>query len=179
MEKLKLQPLGEIETSLLANLKAILEKRFGLWISIEQPISVPIYAFNPRRRQFHTPTILRRLHRVKLAEGEGILGITAVDLYVPGLNFVFGQAEIRGKAAAISLFRLRPEFYKQDISGGENRALYLKRAGKEAIHEIGHLMGLKHCPDTSCVMHFSNTIYDTDLKSDTFCAQHHQQLLEE
>lgn len=176
MEKVKLQPLGKIESSLLESLKAILKRRFGFRVSIEPPLPIPIYAFNPRRRQFHTPTILRRLRRVPLAEDEGILGVTNVDIYVPGLNFVFGQAEISGKAAAISLFRLRPEFYKQDISGGENQVLCLKRAGKEAVHEIGHVLGLKHCPEETCVMHFSNTIEDTDKKANNFCQEHLKQL---
>lgn len=177
MKKLKLQPLGKIDASLLDSLAALLAKRFGFQVYIQQPLPIPIYAFNPRRRQFHTPTILRRLRRAKLAEDEGILGVTNVDMYVPGLNFVFGQAEIKGKAAAISLFRLRPEFYKQDISGGENKALYLKRAGKEAVHEIGHVLSLKHCPDETCVMHFSSSISDTDKKSDSLCLEHQSQLL--
>lgn len=176
MKKLKLQPLGKIDANLLDSLAALLAKRFGFQVYIQQPLPIPIYAFNPRRRQFHTPTILRRLRRVKLTEDEGVLGITNVDLYVPGLNFVFGQAEINGNAAAISLFRLRPEFYKQNISGGENRALYLERAGKEAIHEIGHVLGLKHCADETCVMHFSSSISDTDKKYNNFCNDHLKQV---
>ncbi|RMD53346.1 MAG: archemetzincin, partial [Nitrospirae bacterium] len=89
-----------------------------------------------------------------------------VDLYADGLNFVFGEADILRGVAIISLTRLHQSFYGLP----EDRGLFIERALKEAVHELGHLYGLRHCPDPHCVMHFSNSLLDTDKKSYKFCA---------
>jgi archaemetzincin len=94
-----------------------------------------------------------------------VLGITAVDLYVPQLNFVFGEARLGGPSAVISTHRLRPEFYGQL----PDEKLFLRRVEIEAVHELGHTFGLGHCPKVCCVMHFSNNIADTDRKGPLFC----------
>ena len=96
---------------------------------------------------------------------ENALIITDVDLYMPDLNFVFGLADAKKKVCIISLTRLKNEFYglKPDYR------LLIERAMKEAVHELGHTWGLAHCPDARCVMHFSDSLKDTDNKRSTFC----------
>jgi archaemetzincin len=89
--------------------------------------------------------------------------VVDVDLFVPGLNFVFGLAP--GSTAVISLVRLRHEYYGER----KNEYLFRDRALKEAIHELGHTFGLHHCPDIRCIMHFSNCLEDTDIKCPDFC----------
>ncbi len=122
-------------------------------------------AFSPRRNQYHSTRLLfKLLTELSGVESHRILAITDVDLYVQGLNFVFGEAQCPGKYAIISLYRLKPEIYGQ--TDGE---LFLSRVRKEAVHELGHTFGLTHCPNPSCVMHFSNSILDTDRKADDFC----------
>jgi predicted Zn-dependent protease len=96
---------------------------------------------------------------------ERILGIVDVDLFAPSLNFVFGEADLLHGVAVISLFRLRPENYGLPASAN----LLQERALKEAIHELGHTYGLMHCNHYRCVMHFSNSLPDTDRKSHQFC----------
>ncbi len=87
------------------------------------------------------------------------------DIFASGLNYVFGEAFTPGKAALISLWRLKPEFYKDK----SNVSLYKLRTLKEAIHEVGHTLGVRHCIHSFCVMHFSNSIFDTDKKQNLLC----------
>lgn len=133
-------------------------------ISVEQPAQAPIGLFDEVRNQYDAESLLHFFSRVKKGSDEVILIITDVDLYVPGLNFVFGLANNQ-IGAIISLRRLRQEFYglKPD------RKLFMERTLKEVIHELGHVMGLGHCLNQRCVMHFSNSIIDTDIKDHRFC----------
>jgi archaemetzincin len=90
-----------------------------------------------------------------------VLAVTEMDLYADDLNFVLGMAESHGRTAVISLCRLG--------LGADPQARRL-RALKEAVHELGHTLGLAHCPDAECVMRFSNALADTDRKGSSPCA---------
>ncbi|MBN2150636.1 MAG: archaemetzincin family Zn-dependent metalloprotease [Candidatus Lokiarchaeota archaeon] len=91
------------------------------------------------------------------------LGVIDEDLYSdshPSLNFIFGEARVGGDSCVISTTRLDPRFYGLP----HNERLFHARALKEAVHELGHVLGLAHCADAQCIMHFSNCIEDTDIK---------------
>jgi len=137
---------------------------------LEEIMRIPADAYNKARRQFHSTNILAKINTyVKQTQADRILGVTEVDLYVLHLNFVFGEAACPGKTAIISLFRLKPEFYGHPA----NPELFINRCVKEAVHEIGHTLGLRHCQNPTCVMFFSNSILDTDRKRKTFCENCH------
>jgi archaemetzincin len=158
-------PLGSLEEPFLARLSERLQATLGHSVTILPRELEPGYAFNPRRRQYLSSDILKEIVR-KRAKGPGkIMGITDVDLYATGLNFVFGEAHLSGHAAVVSLARLRPSFYGL----AENNELLFRRAIKESVHELGHTYGLAHCSDRGCVMSFSNSIRDVDLKGEDFC----------
>jgi len=132
----------------------------------ENVMQIPKEAYNPSRRQYYSTRILAKIiDDVEKLGADSVLGVTTFDLYVPGLNFVFGEAHCPGKVAIISLFRLNPEFYGQSA----DKQLFYERAVKEAVHEVGHTLGLVHCKNSSCVMFFSNSILDTDRKKSMFC----------
>ncbi len=131
-------------------------------------LRIPDEAYNRIRRQYASELLLEVTSEYIMESGRKdyiLLGVTDVDIYAPGMNYIFGLAHCSGRTAVISLFRLRPEFYGES----SNRNLFLERAVKEAIHEIGHALGLKHCKNEFCVMYFSLHIGMTDRKSKFFC----------
>jgi archaemetzincin len=128
-----------------------------------EPLDIS-FAFDPARRQYHSTAVLARL---QLLTGEGVrrLGITTLDLYVPVLTFVFGEAQLPGHCAVISAHRLREEFYGLP----PNAELLGERLTKAALHELGHTFGLEHCPDWRCVMASTHAVERLDLKTAAFC----------
>lgn len=133
---------------------------------LEEIMQIPLDVYDLQRRQFNSSRILAKINNFSKKFGlDRVLGITDVDLFVPRLNFVFGEAEYGGRAAIISVFRLKTEFYGQN---SDNRLL-VERAVKEAVHEVGHILGLGHCDNPTCVMFFSNSISDTDRKGVLLC----------
>jgi archaemetzincin len=136
---------------------------------ISEMMPIPSEALNDVRQQYRSDIILSRVHSYAEKDKalDRALGIVDVDIFVPDLNFVFGEAECPGKAALISLWRLRPEFYGK----APNMELFLERITKEAVHELGHALGLKHCSNLFCVMYFSNSIFEIDRKQSLFCTK--------
>lgn len=159
-----LQPFGDTGHAIIAELKACLVKAFGCPIGINDPIAVPQEAFNPDRKQYLSDILLDKLRALPHINGK-LLGVTEVDLFTEGLNFVFGQADSAAGVAIISLCLLRQEHYGLPA----DTQLLIDRALKEAVHELGHTFGMGHCPDGTCVMHFSNSLFDTDYKKNYFC----------
>lgn len=166
MRKILIVPVGRIDSDVLKNISASLEETFHLSVDIGEEMPVSDDSYHARRRQYHSTKILKELQAMRGKDIERVLGVTDVDLYVPELNFVFGEADIPSGVTVISVTRLRQEFYGQP----QNRELLIERCVKEAIHELGHTYNLGHCPDPRCIMFFSNRQRDTDVKGTGFCS---------
>jgi len=160
-------PVGPVQDDLLSGLIEPLAATFGLPCRAIAPIPIPPRAYNHRRGQYLGPRVLSALARLPLPDAERVLGIIDADCYARGLNFIFGQASIHGRDCFIALPRLRQSFYNLP----EDEALFRQRVLKEAVHELGHTYGLDHCPAPRCVMHFSNSLHDTDVKEARFCSR--------
>ncbi|MEM2909993.1 MAG: archaemetzincin family Zn-dependent metalloprotease [Nitrososphaerota archaeon] len=158
---IKSTPLERITYVVAERLKEV----YGLDVVVdEKTFSVTPQSFNALRRQHNAVSIAEILSKMKKHD-ELLLALVDVDVYAPGLNYCFGIA-LKG-VAVVSTYRLDPRFY--DLPYDES--LYRDRTVKEACHEVGHLLGLQHCSDPKCVMHFSNWIYDTDVKGYMPCAR--------
>lgn len=162
MIDVKILPLGNVPDGILdavaKELKAIKVKG-----KISLPMALPKDSYNPLRHQFLASNVLDFL--VGKFE-ERILGVTNKDLYAGNLNFVFGQAQLGGRVAVVSIHRLDPKFYRKP----RDEELLMERAVKEAKHEVCHMLfNMKHCENPECVMSFSNTIFDVDRKTKNLC----------
>ncbi len=135
---------------------------------------IPVQTISPRRScQFLAHDLLMPLRDVLLRERLDIaVGLTDLDLFVSGLNFVFGLAHPGLRTAVVSLARLDESFYGRP----PNVALLERRVLTEVVHEVGHILGLGHCRNPRCVMFFSNSLRDTDLKGPLFCDVCHAHL---
>jgi archaemetzincin len=161
--KITLKPIGRVEKHIIEDLAQKLGRIFGCPIAIDPIIDIPKSAYNQKRDQYLAPLLLETIKKNEMLQSEKVLGITDADIYTPGRSFLFGQAETMLEAAVISLCRLR-----QELPPDYN--LFLDRAIKEAVHELGHTLGLDHCSKDICVMHFSSSLHDTDMKSTLFCS---------
>jgi archaemetzincin len=165
MRIIALIAVGRVERGHLESLAQGLAARLhaACWISPDGLDGE--FAYNPVRGQYHSTEILKRLLQGPHAECWRILAVTDVDLYIPILTFVFGEAQLGNTGALVSTHRLRPEFYGMP----EDPQLLQERLLKEALHELGHTLGLQHCPDYLCVMSASHSVERIDLKQADFC----------
>ena len=158
-------PLKFYSALLLQNLVTELSKRFSSDIHvIELKINLDDFFSIEREQYFSTQIIAEAIKFTDEYNGKIIL-LTDVDIFVPVLTFIFGEAQLNGKHAILSVCRLHEEFY----SGISNNNLLLERTIKEVLHELGHCHGLRHCINWDCVMHSSPGIEEVDIKGNTFC----------
>ena len=117
------------------------------------------------RRQYNSTALLEQLIAMAGAAHEKRIAIVDVDLFIPVLSFVFGEAQLSGQAAVVSTYRLDNVLYGLPRDDG----LLAARLGKEIVHELGHTLGLYHCRQFECVMRSSTYVEEIDLKQDSLC----------
>ena len=159
-------PVGRTPSEAVERLLPVLRETFHCDAIAAPRVSLPASAFDSFRGQYLSSAILPVLAAAKLPQWERLLGVADVDLYVPDLNFVFGEGDARRGVAIFSLARL----YDAD------EKLVARRAATEAIHELGHTYALAHCSRSNCVMWFSNTLAESDRKGVRFCPEHEKEL---
>jgi archaemetzincin len=166
MKMISLMPVGRVDRTLLEPLAEGLTRRLRVACSIQPGALEPEFAFNALRRQYHSTEILKKILQRPAGADTKTLGVTDIDLYIPVLTFVFGEAQLADGGAVVSAHRLHQEFYGLPM----DRPLLEERLLKEALHELGHTYGLRHCSDYACVMSPSNSVERIDLKGADFCS---------
>jgi archaemetzincin len=175
MSSILIVPIRPVDHAELTALVAPLSNAFELPVSIEESNYLdPSFAFDTYRNQFNSSYIIAALLDRFPAPSGKIIGITAVDLFVPVLTYVFGEAQLDGRIAVLSTYRLKEELYGLD----PNPKLEHIRLLKEANHELGHTFGLIHCHNPECVMHSSTSAEEIDVKGKFFCDECEQMMRE-
>lgn len=150
----------------LRRLGAALELDFHATVRYRNPWFDPEAAFDAGRGQYRATLLLKALlDDPQEAPAERVLGVTSVDLFTPVLTYVFGEAQLQGRAAVVSGHRLRSEAYGLP----PDPRLFYERLHKEAVHELGHTYGLMHCRTIGCVMGASAYAEEIELKGASFC----------
>jgi archaemetzincin len=163
--RIRIVPINAVDAGFLDRLALCLEERFLYAAQVEGALALPRGALNSTRQQLFLSTLTSKVLRAFPEDGGLLLAVTEFDLYKTSHRFIFGDADEQQGVAAISLHRLRSEFYGE---APDDNVLF-QRALKESVHELGHGLGLKHCFNARCAMYYSHSIFETDNKMPHFC----------
>jgi archaemetzincin len=165
MRKIYISPVGAVSEDMMTILERHVRGLFGFEVERYTSFPEPDYALDDRRLQYGSTLILQNLAKVCPPDAARFIAVTEADLFIPMVTFVYGQAQLSGRVALVSLARLAQEFYGLQ----PDKDLKMRRARKEVAHELGHTFGLVHCRERSCLMSLSTEVVQIDVKSDDFC----------
>jgi archaemetzincin len=160
-----LAPFGGFSDTISKTMAAHIQGYLHLDVDILSSLPLPGYAYDKIRLQYNAGIILKRMESEAFRAYDKVVGVLDVDIFVPIVTHVFGEAKQGGRCALVSIYRL-----KRNPDGSvPPPPLLLERAAKVALHELGHLFDIHHCMDKSCLMHFSGVLEDLDRTPLDFC----------
>ena len=159
-----LSPIGDVTPDLLDPIREEIKHIYGYPTEVLSLLDDLEFAFHPNRNQYHSTPILEQLAAKAPENAVKVLALVEVDLFIPILTHVYGEAQLGGKACIVSTIRLN-----EGHSYLNTQEPFLSRIVKEAIHELGHTFQLRHCREHTCLMHYCRNESDVDRKSDQLC----------
>lgn len=165
LQNITLISFGHFEKGFLDRLVDDVSSEFRLQVRVREGYIDLSEYYDTARRQYNGNGLLKEVDEKYSNDSSKTIGLFNVDLFVPILTYIFGQAYLCGNAGIVSLYRLNNERY--GLNPDEN--VLLDRAIKEVIHELGHTFGLIHCHNTTCVMRSSTYVEDLDQKKNNLC----------
>ena len=160
---------------------------FGLpcrLLSSKPPPDQLVWRGTGQRRQLDSAAVLEfySAERLRLPDAFAVLALTAHDLTSAGMNFVFGEADVRRGTGVFSLARYHPDWGRK--SGGDASTAaaaaavaaaarasprYVRRCCQVVVHELGHLFQIEHCVHWECVMNGANHLDEFDAQPLLLC----------
>ena len=167
LENITLISFGYFERELLEMIIEDVEREFQLPVKIREGHLDLSEFYDSARRQYDGNRLIKEIDSLYAIDTHKTLGLFNVDLFIPILTYIFGQAFLGGRSGIASIYRLSNESYgiKAD------KKVFIDRFRKEVIHELGHTFGLIHCPNITCVMRSSTYVEDIDQKESRLCHQ--------
>ncbi len=156
---------GYFEKDFLSEIRNAVQPEFDSTVNLREGHLDLGEFYDPARGQYNGNTLLNFVDTMPFPDSIKIMGLFNVDLFIPILTYIFGQAYLNGRSGIASVYRLNNERYGMK----ENKQLLMCRAIKEVIHELGHTFGLIHCSNPICVMRSSTYLEDVDQKKQHLC----------
>lgn len=166
-------PIGDLPAQVKREASNALRSIYDTDISLHAPQDVPQNAYDKSRDQYRAESFIDLAGRV--GNGDKNIALTAHDLFYRRRNYVFGLAYLDGNASVVSTYRLQTST-DGGFSNKSASEIFADRIRKEVVHEIGHTIGLEHCDNPRCVMNFSPTVREVDVKEETLCGTCHRSL---
>jgi archaemetzincin len=165
LQNITLIPFGYFEEDFLKNIADAVKQEFRFSVNIKEGHLDLSEFYDSGRRQYNGTKLLNVVDASFSSDSAKSLGLFSVDLFIPILTYIFGQAFLNGRTGIASLYRLSNERYGMDTDD----KFILDRFKKEVIHELGHTFGLIHCHIPTCVMRSSTYVEDIDQKTSSLC----------